>query len=231
MRAGVPGLCEGTYRALPAVGLIRPRLNRKLLSFTVAYPYVFQIPFPTPIMRMLKFRVCWLLASLVLWQGMARAEVFYSKEEAFELAFGVGAQIENLPVFLTDEQQAAIEKLARVKVDSQLYTFYEGRRNGQLLGYAAIESHKVRTQPETMLIVLSPKGELARSEILAFHEPPEYKPPTTWFGTLLHKPIAELRLDQGVDGISGATLSVRASLDGIRKAMAVYQIAVAGAAN
>lgn len=172
------------------------------------------------------FSLFW-LASLVIAASSSVAEVFYSKEEAFELAFGKGAAIENLPVFLTDEQTAAIEKLALVKLDGQLFTFYEGRKNGQLLGYAAIESHTVRTQPETLLIVLSPKGELVKSEILAFHEPPEYKPPAAWFERLNHKPVKDLRLNQGVDAISGATLSSKASLEGIRKALAVYQVAVA----
>lgn len=167
-----------------------------------------------------------LLACLVIYPFAGFAEVYYSKEEAFELAFGEGAQIENLPVFLTDEQTAAVEKLALVKLDSQLFTFFEGRKNGRLLGYAAIESHTVRTQPETMLIVLSPKGELTKAEILAFHEPPEYKPPTAWFERFYRQPVTELRMNQGVDAISGATLSSRASLEGIRKAMAVYQIAV-----
>lgn len=166
-------------------------------------------------------------SSLPVFPGSGFAEVFYSKEEAFELAFGTDAQIEDLPLFLTDEQTAAIEKLALVKLDGQLFTFYEGRKKGQLLGYAAIESHTVRTQPETLLIVLSPRGELVKAEILAFHEPPEYKPPAAWFARLYRRPVAELRLNQGIDAISGATLSSRASLDGIRKAMAVYQVAVA----
>lgn len=168
-----------------------------------------------------------LVATLVL-TITASAEVFHSKEEAFEIAFGKGAQVENLPVFLTDEQTAAIEKMARVKLDSQLYTFFEGRHNGELLGYAAIESHTVRTQPETLLIVLSPKGEFVKSEILAFHEPPEYKPKQAWFQTLIRKPVTELLPGGGVDGIAGATLSVRASLESIRKVLAVYQVAVAG---
>ncbi len=174
------------------------------------------------------------LALSALLAGFATnsiGEVFYSKEEAFELAFGKGAQIENLPVFLTDEQTAAVEKMAHAKLDGQLFTFFEGYKNGQLLGYAAIESKTVRTQPETLLIVLSPQGELVKSEILAFHEPPEYKPANTWFATLIRKPVSQLRLDQGVDGISGATLSVRASLEGIRKALAVYQVAVASEAH
>ncbi|MEY4683787.1 MAG: hypothetical protein RLZ25_246 [Pseudomonadota bacterium] len=164
---------------------------------------------------------------LMLVCGSVHSTVFYSKEEAFELAFGKGVEIIDQQVFLTDEQTATIEQIAKAKLDSQLYTFFEARRNGQILGYAVIESHTVRTQPETILIALSPKGELVKSEILAFHEPPEYKPSSAWFATLVGKPVSDLRQNQGVDGISGATLSVKASLEGIRKALAVFQIAMA----
>lgn len=158
---------------------------------------------------------------------VVESAVFFSKEEAFELAFGKGAEITDHQIFLTDEQTSKIEQLAKTKLDSQLFTFFEARRNGQILGYAVIESHTVRTQPETLLIALSPKGELMKSEILAFHEPPEYKPSAAWFATLLGKPVNDLRQNQGVDGISGATLSVKASLEGIRKALAVFQITMA----
>lgn len=173
----------------------------------------------------LKFAAVFLCVSMT--GGFVDAAVFYSKEEAFELAFGKEAEIVDHQVFLTDEQTAQIEQLAKTKLDSQLYTFFEARRNGQILGYAVIESHTVRTQPETMLIALSSKGELVKSEILAFHEPPEYKPSSAWFDTLVGKPVKDLRQNQGVDGISGATLSVKASLEGIRKALAVFQIAMA----
>jgi hypothetical protein len=167
-----------------------------------------------------------LIFLLFLLASAANATVFYSKDEALELAFGAGAEIEPLSLFLTDEQVGRIEKLAQVKLDSQLFTLLQGKRGGQLLGYAVIESHNVRTQPETVMIVLSPTGELTRVEMLAFHEPPEYQPPARWFERLYKRPLGELRLNQGVDGISGATLSSRASLDGIRKVMAIYQVAV-----
>ncbi|QSA95639.1 FMN-binding protein [Methylococcus sp. EFPC2] len=158
--------------------------------------------------------------------AMAQAEVYYSKDEAFELAFGKGVVIEPLPVFLSDEQAAEIERLGKVKLDSKLFTFHVGKRGTETLGYAAIESHTVRTQPETAMIVLDPKGELSRIEILAFHEPPEYKPPVRWFEKLYRKPVQDLVLDHGIDGIAGATLSSRAALDGARKVMAIYQVTV-----
>ena len=174
-----------------------------------------------PVSRMFQRSVWLFLLSFVISTDLG-STVFYSKDEAFELAFGVGAEIENHPLYLTDAQQTAVEQQARVKLDTQFYTFFEGRRGGQLLGYAAIESHTVRTQPETLLVVLSPAGELVRAEILAFHEPPEYKPPDAWFKTLIGKPTAQLRLGEGVDGITGATLSVRATLDSVRKVQALY---------
>lgn len=152
------------------------------------------------------------------------ATIYFSKDEAFEQAFGVGASVEALPVFLTEEQTAAIEQKAKVKLDSQLFTFYEGRRNGQVLGYAAIESHTVRTQAETLLLVLSPQGNLTKTVMLAFHEPPEYQPPERWYAKLPGKKIEELVLSYGIDGVSGATLSVRAALDSARKVMAIFAL-------
>ncbi len=174
---------------------------------------------------MLNLRFVWFLFLIGLAQTVP-ATVFYSKEEAFELAFGQDAKVESLPVFLTDEQAARIEQIAQVKLESKLYTLHVGRRGDQILGYAAIESHTVRTQPETVLILLSPTGELSRVEMLAFHEPPEYQPPARWFERLYRRPLEDLRLGQGVDGIAGATLSSRASLDGIRKVMAIYRVAL-----
>jgi len=172
-----------------------------------------------------------LLATLLaVWQSVP-ATVYYSKDEAFELAFGQGAAVESLPVFLTDDQAAAIEKTAQVKLDSKLFTFHVGKRGDQVLGYAAIESHNVRTQPETVLIVLTPRGELNRIEMLAFHEPPEYQPPARWFEKLYRRPFEDLRLNQGVDAISGATLSSRATVDGVRKVLAIYRLAFKEEAN
>lgn len=165
-----------------------------------------------------------LLVTVFLRPHIAIGTVYYSKEEAFELAFGQGADIRPISLFLTEEQVKTVEKAAKIKLDSQLFTMFEGKKGGQTLGYAVIDSETVRTQPETVLIVLSPTGEIAHVEVLAFHEPPEYQPPTRWFATLYGKPLEDLHLNQGVDAISGATLSARSSLGSIRKAIAIYNI-------
>ncbi|MCK9397997.1 MAG: FMN-binding protein [Methylobacter sp.] len=154
------------------------------------------------------------------------ATVFYSKNEALELAFGKDTPIEQLSLFPDEQQVAKIEELSKVKLDSGLFTFYVGKDRDKVLGYAAIESGTVRTKPETLLIVLTPNGELRNVYTLAFHEPPEYQPPERWFEQLYKRPLSEMDFNKGVDGISGATLSTRAAVGSIRKVMAIYQVLV-----
>lgn len=138
------------------------------------------------------------------------------------LAFGEGAQIENLSLFPDSVQTQSIEKDARVKLDSGMFTFYVGKKANKILGYAAIETLTVRTKPETLMIVLSPEGAVNKVVTLAFHEPPEYQPPENWFGQFNGKPMAEIDFNKGIQGISGATLSARAAVNSVRKVLAIY---------
>ncbi len=178
-----------------------------------------------PLLRRTSFLLGVLLA---VFATAGSAKVYYSKKEAMELAFGPEAAVEMRPLFLTDVQRRAIERLGRVKLDSSLYTFYVGKRDGRIVGYAAIETHTVRTKPETLLIVLNPDGQVRDVVVLAFHEPPEYQPPEPWFRQLAGKPVAALRVGGEVDGVSGATLSVRGTLESVRKVLAIYEIALSG---
>ncbi len=170
----------------------------------------------------IKILVLTFLMSLI---NVSYAQVFYSKTEALELAFGK-ATVENLSLFPDDAQTAKIQQLAKTKLESGLFTFYVGKENGKVLGYAAIESETVRTKPETVMILLMPEGELKSVTILAFHEPSEYMPPERWFESLAKRSLVDMDFSKGIDGISGATLSTRSALNSVRKVMAIYQIMV-----
>ena len=154
------------------------------------------------------------------------ATIFYSKSEAMVLAFGEGAQVENVSLFPDDQQKATIEQEAKAKLDSGLFTFYVGKQQGKLLGYAAIETITVRTKPETLMIVLTPEGVVRNVYTLAFHEPPEYQPPERWFEQLSGRPLVEMDFNKGVQGVSGATLSTRAAVNSVRKVMSIYHVMV-----
>jgi Na+-translocating ferredoxin:NAD+ oxidoreductase RnfG subunit len=165
-----------------------------------------------------------LIFSLMLLATMSIsfATIFYSKNEAMVLAFGENAQVETLSLFPDDQQMATIQQDAKVKLDSGLFTFYVGKDKDKILGYAAIETNTVRTKPETLMIVLTPEGEVRNVYTLAFHEPPEYMPPERWFDQFNKRPLADMDFSKGIQGISGATLSTRTAVNSVRKVMAVY---------
>ncbi|MEY4768568.1 MAG: hypothetical protein RL637_1207 [Pseudomonadota bacterium] len=156
----------------------------------------------------------------------ANATIFYSKNEALELAFGKEVQTELLSLFPDKTETAAIENLAKVKLESGLLSIYVGKQQGKIKGYAAIESEIVRSKPETIMVVLSPEGQVDKVILLAFHEPPEYQPTENWFDQFKQKKLEELELNNGIQGISGATLSTRSTVNTVRKVLAVYQILI-----
>jgi hypothetical protein len=154
----------------------------------------------------------------------ADAAVFYAKDEALRLAFD-GAAVRTHTVFLTDDQAAAVRRRTGLDLESKLLTYYTGERDGVIVGYALIDTHVVRTLPETFLVVISPAGAIERVVLLAFYEPPEYLPAPRWLEQF-HGRVEEQgwRLGHDVHGISGATLTAHAVSEGLRRALALHAV-------
>jgi hypothetical protein len=169
-----------------------------------------------------------LLASLVLALPAASwGKVYHSRQEALALAFPDAERVEARTHVLTDAQQAEIQRLSGAELDSKLVKVYLGMKQGEVQGYAFIEVHTVRTLPEAFLVVLDRGGEVRSLRVLAFYEPLEYQPADRWYGQFEHKTLREpLRLGNDIHGIVGATLSARATTQGVRRALALYRVLV-----
>lgn len=169
-----------------------------------------------------------MLAAAVAVVGLvppACAVVFHAKDEALALAFPGSDRVEDRAFILTDEQKQAVEKRARAPVESQLWTVYIGWHGDELLGYAVIDTHVVRTLPEAVMVVLSPAGEVRRAEVLAFYEPPEYVPTERWTKQFDGRHLDDdMKLGGGIQGITGATLSATAMTAGVRRVLALYGV-------
>jgi hypothetical protein len=153
-----------------------------------------------------------LLAVAVGLPGPAAAQSAVAAAEAAVLreAFPDAERFEPRDVLLDDATVARIEQLARARVRTRLVTFYEARRGAATLGYAVIHGHVVRTKPETLAISFEPDGRLRRIRVIAFLEPPEYKPPGRWLAQFVGKgPGDRLAVGQDIAPISGATLTAR----------------------
>jgi Na+-translocating ferredoxin:NAD+ oxidoreductase RnfG subunit len=168
-----------------------------------------------------------LFAALCLVSGTAQAKVFHSRSEALALAFPDADRIDDKSIVLDDEQTSEIERLAKSQLESRIVQIYTGYRGDEVLGYAFIDVHTVRTMPEAFLVVLTPQGDVSSLRLLAFHEPLEYMPSARWYEQFEQKNLtAPLRLGGDVHGIVGATLSARATTEGVRRALALYQVVV-----
>ena len=110
-------------------------------------------------------------------------------------------------------------------IESALVTRYTGRdADGKIVGTAYFDTHRVRTLEETLMVVVGADGRVARVEILAFGEPPEYLPKKGWLGQFAgHALDEELSVKRGIRGITGATLSSQAATDAVRRILAIHE--------
>jgi hypothetical protein len=155
----------------------------------------------------------------------SRAEVLMTREQALAEAFPDGQTVEPKTLYLTDEQALAIEKRARAKLESRIVTRYTGSKDGQVTGAAYLDTHIVRTMPETILVVVEPSGGVRQVLILAFAEPDDYRPRPRWLATLAGRRLDdELWPGRGVPRISGATLTTQAITDAVRRVLAIHEV-------
>jgi len=170
------------------------------------------------------------VCALAAYCGEARGEVFHSRESALRLAFPDADTVDKRELFLSEAQAAAAEDVARVRLQSRLVTVYVGRKQGRTLGYAFIETHKVRSLPETVLVVVEPDGSARALHMLAFHEPPEYAPSQGWLEQFQGRPLDDdLSLRGDIDAITGATLTANALTASVRRLLAVFDAAIGAA--
>ncbi|MBM4267798.1 MAG: FMN-binding protein [Deltaproteobacteria bacterium] len=170
--------------------------------------------------------VALLLAFFVFLASSAGAAVYYGKAEALREAFP-DAEIEAKRFYLTDEQKKQIEDRGGAPLDSALVTIHVARKGDQLLGYVFLDTHEVRTLPETLVIVVSPSGEVERILIAAFYEPPEYEAPRRWLEQFDGRKLEPgLRINRDIQGIAGSTLTSHAVTSAVRRSLALWEVLV-----
>lgn len=161
----------------------------------------------------------------------AAAATYLTQAQALAEAFP-GARIERRPLALTPDQARRVEGRARVKLPSRLVTAYPAWRGDSLAGTAFFESRLVRTMPGVFMVVIAPDTTIARIEVLAFHEPPDYRPPVRWLEGFARRRLpaaaAKDRLWPAGDlrNLAGATLSARSVTESARLALALYETVV-----
>jgi len=152
------------------------------------------------------------------------AKVFLTQDEALKLAFP-GAAVERRSVFLTEAEVSEVARLSGGPRPSALAVAYVATKDGRPAGTAYFDTHIVRTLAETLMVVVSPAGTIARIEILSFSEPEEFMPREHWYAQFPGKALdGELSLKRGIRPVSGATLTARATAEAARRVLALHQV-------
>ena len=162
--------------------------------------------------------------AVLLLASPAGAKVFLTQEEALKLAFP-GSTLERKTAFLTEAEQQEAAMLSGGPRPSALAVAYVAAKNGQPVGTAYFDTHVVRTQTETLMIVIDSSGSITRVEVLSFAEPEEYLPREHWYAQFPGKTLdEELSLKRGLRPVSGATLTARATTEAARRVLALHRV-------
>lgn len=154
----------------------------------------------------------------------ALAKVFLTTDEGLKLAFP-GCRIDRQTAYLTPAQKAEVERLAGSALAGQIAYPYRATCAGKLAGTAWFDAHRVRTQSETLMIIVDPGARVRRIEVLSFQEPVDYLPRTAWYVQFEAKGLGpELDLKKGIRPVAGATLTARATTEAVRRVLALHQV-------
>jgi hypothetical protein len=180
--------------------------------------------------------------SWALLSAPAAAKVLLTPEEALALVFP-GCAITRETIYLTEAEVASAGELAGTALASAVVHPYRARRVevarggqsgeglGEVCGTAYFDSHRVRTLAETVMVAIDPAGAVARIEVLAFDEPPDYLPRVEWYAQFGGRKLApETELGRAIRPVTGATLTARVTTDAARRALAVHALLAARSA-
>jgi len=166
---------------------------------------------------------------LILFFGIALSQNSVAKtnasiEKVVRSSFSGVTKVEAKSLILTKAQHSKIQSQSKAPVRTKVYRYYDIKSASATIGYGVLVTRKMRTKKATVLYAFDLRGKLIFTEIMAFGEPPEFKPNKQWMGQFQNASVsAKLTMGKDIPTISGSTLSARGISDGARIARAIYQ--------
>lgn len=158
----------------------------------------------------------------------AYAVDYLSMEELQRILFPDTRNFIRQPVALSKQQKAEIKKLAgtRQRWDEQLV--WRAETDGHLDGWIVVDDVIGKHEFITYGVGLTPDGNVVGIEIISYRETHGGEVRDSgWREHFKGKTMAdEFKLDVDVPNISGATLSSRNILDGVKRVLALQQVAL-----
>lgn len=131
-------------------------------------------------------------------------------------------------VTLTDEQRDRIKKLSGTRQRETQQAVWRAEKDGQLLGWFIVDDVIGKHEFITYAAAISPAGEVLGVDVLVYRETYGFQIRDAGWrnqfkGKTLHDPF---KLDDDIRNITGATLSSRNVMNGVKRLLALAQVAL-----
>ncbi|MEO8033476.1 MAG: hypothetical protein ABI837_03520 [Acidobacteriota bacterium] len=164
-----------------------------------------------------------LLATLFIAFSV-QGRVLMTQEQALATAFPNASPVRQA-FFVRPAQLADARRESGVDFNDQLVIRYTAGAR-----FAYFDTRRVRTLPETLMVVVAADGSVERVEILSFDEPTDYFPKRRWIDQLRGRKLdPSLSLNGAIRPISGASLTGRSIVETTRKILALHHALGTGA--
>lgn len=164
------------------------------------------------------------LVALILTSAI-EAKVFKTFPEALQVVFPTADNVKRQSLYLTADQLRRAAALAGEPIDTALVVAYRVTRAGSFLGWAYLDTHRVRTLNETVLVCIDGREQIMHIEVLSFAEPQEYMASLRFLELFKARHLdAQLSLRGNIPTTAGSTLTCSAITSAARRVLALHKI-------
>ncbi|MDI1259657.1 FMN-binding protein [Aquabacterium sp.] len=161
----------------------------------------------------------------------AHAADYLTVAQAQTLLFPAAKAFEPQALKFTDEQRDRIKATSGMRQRWDEQKVWRAERDGQLQGWFMVDEVIGKHEFITYATAISKDGHVLGVEILSYRETHggQIREPS-WRKNLVGKTLADpFKLDEDVPNISGATLSCRNVMDGVKRMLALHKLFLAKA--
>lgn len=132
---------------------------------------------------------------------------------------------------LDDAQKERIKAASGLRQRWDTQKVWRAERDGQLLGWFIVDDVIGKHDFITYAVAVSPDGHVLGMEVMEYRETHGGQiREASWRKTLVGKTLADpFKLDEDVPNITGATLSCRNVMDGVKRLLAIHKLFLAKA--
>jgi Na+-translocating ferredoxin:NAD+ oxidoreductase RnfG subunit len=170
--------------------------------------------------------ITFLLIPSVVCVAPGWAAEFLTQAEAQKALFPEATAFEDRGVKLTDDQRKKIKQLSGLTQRNETQAVWRAVKDGKMVGWFIVDDVIGKHEYITYGCALSPEGKVIGIEILVYRETHGGQVcDAAWRKVFVGKTLKDkFELDDDVPNISGATLSSRNVMNGVKRLLALQQV-------